>query len=79
MVEFESGNTVVLNRDTLTGTSRIDYPFDDVILRKVEFDDNYRYSRTIVRIDLRTERDAEPKVSNAQTLLLSDTHIVQPG
>lgn len=79
MVEFEGGNTVVLDQNTLTGTSRIDYPFDDVILRKVEFDDNYRYSRTIVRIDLRTERDAEPKTSNAQTLLLSDTHIVQPG
>jgi hypothetical protein len=70
LVEFEGGGTAELNGSTLESQVRIDYPIDDVILRR-SVDTSYRYTVTIVRADGRQERDPEPRQGTARTFFVS--------
>jgi hypothetical protein len=70
LVEFEGGGTAELNGSTLESKVRIDYPIDDVILRRA-VDTSYRYTVTVVRADGRQERDAEPRQGTARTFFVS--------
>jgi len=60
LVDFESGGTIELTKNNLEDEVRIDYPIDDVILRQ-SIDTAYRYTITVIRVDGRQERDAEPR------------------
>ncbi|NIO42357.1 MAG: hypothetical protein GTO41_20715, partial [Burkholderiales bacterium] len=55
LVNFEGGGTAELNASQLEAEVRIDYPIDDVILRR-SIDTNYRYTITVVRADGRQEQ-----------------------
>jgi hypothetical protein len=70
LIEFEGGRTAELSADRLEDTARVDYPIDDVILRR-PIDRSYRYWVTVFRADGRQERDAEPRQSESPTLFVS--------
>ncbi len=69
LVDFEGGDTVELNETNLVQKARIDYPFDDVILRHA-VDTRYRYSKRVVRADGRQERDPAPTEQDVGTFFV---------
>ncbi|MCQ0092523.1 hypothetical protein [Roseovarius sp. M141] len=71
LVEFEGGATVALNEATQKVIARVDYPFDEVILRRVRPDSTYRYTKTVIRVNGRQDRDPEPLTSSSNILFLS--------
>ena len=71
LVEFEGGATVALNEATQKVIARVDYPFDEVILRRVRPDSTYRYTKTVIRVNGRQDRDPEPLTGNSNILFLS--------
>lgn len=71
LVDFEGGETVDMSADKTQAFARIDYPFEDVMNRKVAGDGGYRYTRTVVRADGRQDVDAEPQTGDTDILFLS--------
>lgn len=71
LVEFEGGATAVLTAETPKVTARVDYPFDEVILRRAAPDGSYRYTKTVIRVDGRQERDPAPLANTTGILFLS--------
>jgi hypothetical protein len=69
-VDFESGETVELTRFRPTRTARVDYPFDNVILR-LPVETSYRYTKTVVYQEGEPIRDPEPDVSSGEILILT--------
>jgi hypothetical protein len=70
VAEFEGGGTAELNATTLSAQVRVDYPIDDVILRR-PVSMTYRYTVTIVRKNGVQERDAQPRQSSADLFYVS--------
>jgi hypothetical protein len=66
LVEFQGGGTAELTAAQLEAKVRIDYPIDDVILRR-SIDETYSYTVTVIRANGRQERDAEPRRKSEQT------------
>jgi hypothetical protein len=72
LVEFEGGGTAELKADQLEQQVRIDYPIDDVILRRA-VDTSYRYTVTVIRKNGRQDRDAAPRQAAGRILFVSVT------
>lgn len=70
LVEFEGGGTAELNASQLEAQVRIDYPIDDVLLRRA-IDPTYRYTVTVIRVDGRQEQDAEPRQKNSTSFYVN--------
>jgi hypothetical protein len=70
MIEFEGGGTAELTASTLEMAVRVDYPIDDVILRR-SISTAYRYTVTVVRSDGSQERDQQPRQGTASTFYVS--------
>jgi hypothetical protein len=65
LVEFQGGGTGELNANQLEATVRIDYPVEDVVLKK-SIDENYTYTVTVIWADGRQKKDAEPRRQSSQ-------------
>ena len=59
-----------LTRFRPTRTARVDYPFDNVILR-LPVETSYRYTKTVVYQEGEPIRDPEPDVSSGEILILT--------
>jgi hypothetical protein len=70
LVEFEGGATAQLDAGTLEARVRVDYPIDDVILRR-RVDTSYRYTVTVIRADGRQDRDPQPRQHTARLFFVS--------
>lgn len=70
MVAFEGGGTVQLTAASLSAAARIDYPVDDVVLRR-PVSDKYRYTVTVVHEQGDQVVDAQPREGSAQTFYVS--------
>lgn len=70
LIEFEGGDTAELSAERLEDSARVDYPIDDVILRR-SIDRSYRYWVTVIRADGRQERDAEPRQRESRTFFVN--------
>jgi hypothetical protein len=69
-VDFESGETVELTRFRPTRMARVDYPFDNVILR-LPVETSYRYTKTVVYQEGEPIRDPAPSESSGEILILT--------
>ncbi|AOY59982.1 hypothetical protein [Desulfococcus multivorans] len=70
LVEFQGGGTAELTASRLEAQVRIDYPIDDVILRR-GLDETYSYTVTVIRVNGRQDRDPEPRRQSAQLFYVS--------
>jgi hypothetical protein len=70
LVEFESGGTAELKTTQLEARVRIDYPIDDVILRRV-VNSSYRYRVTVIRADGRQQTDPELRQQTARLFFVN--------
>jgi hypothetical protein len=70
LVEFEGGGTAELKAGQVEARVRIDYPIDDVILRRV-VDSSYRYRVTVVRADGRQQVDPELRQQTARIFFVN--------
>jgi hypothetical protein len=70
LVAFESGGTAELTADHPEAQVRLDYPIDDVILRRA-VDGSYRYKVTVVRANGTQTADTEPHQQSADIFYVS--------
>jgi hypothetical protein len=70
LVDFESGETVELTRFRPTRMARVDYPFDNVILR-LPIETGYRYTKTVVYQEGEPVRDPELTPGQGEILILT--------
>lgn len=70
LIDFEGGGSGELNAGQLEAEVRIDYPIDDVILRR-NINTTYRYTVTVIRANGNQEQDAEPRQQSARTFFVS--------
>lgn len=77
MVEFDGGQTVVLDAATPEAVVRVDFSFSDAILGQQVDDGTYRYTKTIIRMDGSQERDGQPTEASASVAFV--TPFVVPG
>lgn len=70
LVEFQGGGTAELTANILGAQVRVDYPIDDVILRRA-VDTSYRYTVTVIRANGRQEQDVTPRQGTARILFVS--------
>lgn len=70
LVDFEGGGTAELNATTLAAAVRVDFPIDDVILRR-PVTTKVVYRLTVVRASGVQQRDPEPRQPNGRTFYVS--------
>ncbi|MBY5974190.1 hypothetical protein KUV28_17670 [Ferrimonas balearica] len=79
IVQFESGQAVVLEAGATEQSVRLDFSFADVVLGNRADDGTYRYSKTIVRFDGSQETDGALIESSTRVLFVTPVVVPAPS